>query len=98
MHIDHLIVSEQALLGGREGTYPIIRESLNENRVGVSANAVGMARAAALWKRLPSNVLRNPKAASHNPVARSSIASKTGARSPGEELMTCKTWVVAVSR
>ena len=29
-------------------------------------------------------------------VAFSSIASKTGARSPGEELMTCNTWAVAV--
>jgi alkylation response protein AidB-like acyl-CoA dehydrogenase len=46
VHIDDLLLPAKALLGGREGTYPIIRESLNENRVGVSANAVGMARAA----------------------------------------------------
>lgn len=46
VQIDDVIVPEASLLGGCEGTYPIIRESLNENRVGVSANAVGMARAA----------------------------------------------------
>jgi hypothetical protein len=39
-----------------------------------------------------------PKAASHNPSALSSIASNTGARSPGDELMTCKTSAVAVCR
>ena len=31
-----------------------------------------------------------PNAASHSRIAFSSIASNTGARSPGEELMTCK--------
>ena len=35
-------------------------------------------------------------AASHSRVAFSSIASNTGARSPGEELMTCNTSAVAV--
>lgn len=44
--IDNLFVPEEALLGGQEGTYPIILESLTENRVGVSANCLGMARAA----------------------------------------------------
>ena len=37
-----------------------------------------------------------PKAASHSRIAFSSIASNTGARSPGEELMTCNTSAVAV--
>jgi len=37
-----------------------------------------------------------PKLASHSRVAFSSIASNTGARSPGEELMTCNTSAVAV--
>ena len=37
-----------------------------------------------------------PKAASHRRIAFSSIASNTGARSPGEELMTRKTSAVAV--
>ena len=37
-----------------------------------------------------------PNTASHNRIALSSIASKTGARSPGEELMTCNTSAVAV--
>lgn len=44
--LDNAFVSEEALLGGREGTYKIILESLSENRVGISANAVGMARGA----------------------------------------------------
>ena len=44
--IDNLFVPDEALLGGEEGTYPIILESLTENRVGVSANCLGMARAA----------------------------------------------------
>ena len=46
IHFDDVVIPEEALLGGREGTYPVILESLNENRVGVSANAVGMARGA----------------------------------------------------
>ena len=36
------------------------------------------------------------EAASHSRIAFSSIASNTGARSPGEELMTCNTSAVAV--
>jgi butyryl-CoA dehydrogenase len=44
--IEDALVSEEALLGGREGTYSVILECLSENRVGVSANAVGMARGA----------------------------------------------------
>jgi butyryl-CoA dehydrogenase len=46
IHFDDVFVPDDALLGGREGTYPIILDSLTENRVGVSANAVGMARGA----------------------------------------------------
>jgi len=44
--IEDLFVPDDALLGGREGTYPVILESLTENRVGVSANCLGMAKAA----------------------------------------------------
>ena len=44
--IEDLFVPDDALLGGQEGTYPIILESLTENRVGVSANCLGMATAA----------------------------------------------------
>lgn len=44
--LNEVLVPDTALLGGREGTYPVILESLAENRVGVSANAVGMARGA----------------------------------------------------
>jgi len=46
IHFDNALVSEAALLGGREGTYPVILDCLSENRVGVAANALGMARAA----------------------------------------------------
>lgn len=46
IHIEDAFVPEDCLLGGREGTYPVILESLSENRVGVAANALGMARAA----------------------------------------------------
>jgi hypothetical protein len=44
--LDDAFIPDEALLGGSEGTYKIILESLSENRVGVSANAVGMARGA----------------------------------------------------
>lgn len=44
--LDDVFVAEECLLGGREGTYPVILESLVENRVGVAANCLGMARAA----------------------------------------------------
>lgn len=46
IHIADAFVPDEALLGGRLGTYPVILESLSENRVGVAANALGMARAA----------------------------------------------------
>ncbi len=46
IQFDDAFVPAEALLGGCEGTYPIILDSLTENRVGVSANAVGMARGA----------------------------------------------------
>ena len=46
IHIEDAFVPDEALLGGSEGTYPVILECLSENRVGVAANALGMARAA----------------------------------------------------
>ncbi len=46
IYIEDAFVPDDCLLGGRAGTYPVILESLSENRVGVSANALGMARAA----------------------------------------------------
>ncbi len=46
IHIEDAFVPDDCLLGGVEGTYPVIMESLSENRVGVAANALGMARAA----------------------------------------------------
>lgn len=46
IHIQDAFVPDECLLGHREGTYPVILECLSENRVGVAANALGMARAA----------------------------------------------------
>ena len=44
--LEDVFVPDDCLLGAREGTYPVILDSLVENRVGVSANCLGMARAA----------------------------------------------------
>lgn len=44
--IDGLFVADDALLAHREGTYPVILDSLAENRVGVAASSLGMARGA----------------------------------------------------
>lgn len=46
IHIEDAFVPDNCLLGEVEGTYPVIMECLSENRVGVAANALGMARAA----------------------------------------------------
>jgi alkylation response protein AidB-like acyl-CoA dehydrogenase len=46
LYLEDAFVPEDCLLGGREGTYPLILETLSENRVGVSANCLGMAQAA----------------------------------------------------
>jgi len=46
IHIEDAFIPDDCLLGGETGTYPIILESLSENRIGVAANAVGIARAA----------------------------------------------------
>ncbi|MBH67455.1 MAG: acyl-CoA dehydrogenase [Rhodospirillaceae bacterium] len=46
LYIDDLRVPKQALLGNREGNYPIILDSLTENRVGVAASVLGVAKGA----------------------------------------------------
>ncbi len=46
IQMDDVFVPDDCVLGDRLGTYPVILESLSENRVGVAANALGMARAA----------------------------------------------------
>ena len=46
IHIEEAFVPDDCLLGERTGTYPLLLECLSENRVGVAANALGMARAA----------------------------------------------------
>ncbi len=43
---DDVIVPDDCLLGGQEGSYGVILASLAENRVGVSANCLGLAQAA----------------------------------------------------
>lgn len=46
IHIEDAFVPDDRLLGGQVGSYGIVLESLSENRVGVSANCLGMARGA----------------------------------------------------
>lgn len=46
IYIEDAFVPDSCLLAGREGTYPVLLESLSENRVGVAANCVGIATAA----------------------------------------------------
>lgn len=46
IYIEDAFVPDDCLLGGEVGTYPVIIESLSENRIGVAANALGMAKAA----------------------------------------------------
>ena len=46
IYLEDVFVSDDCLLGGSEGTYPVILDSLSENRVGVAANCLGMARGA----------------------------------------------------
>ncbi|WP_119421511.1 acyl-CoA dehydrogenase family protein [Desertibaculum subflavum] len=46
IYLEDAFVPDDCLLGHREGTYPVILDSLSENRVGVAANCIGMARAA----------------------------------------------------
>jgi alkylation response protein AidB-like acyl-CoA dehydrogenase len=44
--MDDLFVPDDHVLGERKGTYPIILESLTENRVGVAASVLGVAKGA----------------------------------------------------
>lgn len=46
LYIEDAFVPDNCLLGERTGTYPLLIESLVENRVGVAANALGMAQGA----------------------------------------------------
>lgn len=46
IYIEDAFVPDDCLLGGEIGTYSIVRDSLSENRIGVSANCIGMARGA----------------------------------------------------
>lgn len=46
IYIEDAFVPDCCLLGEKEGTYGVIRESLSENRIGVAANCIGMARGA----------------------------------------------------
>ena len=44
VHFADAFVPDEALLGGKEGSYHLVMEALAENRIGVSANCLGMAR------------------------------------------------------
>ena len=66
---------------------------LHDTRQNASGTLIA-ARAARSARRRRCTAM--PKAASHSRIAFSSIASNTGARSPGEALMTCNTSAVAV--
>jgi alkylation response protein AidB-like acyl-CoA dehydrogenase len=46
LFIENVFVPDNCLLGARTGTYPTLLDSLSENRVGVAANCLGMAKAA----------------------------------------------------
>jgi len=46
IYVEDAFVPDDCLLGGRQGTYPVLLDSLSENRVGVAANCVGIARGA----------------------------------------------------
>lgn len=46
IHIEDAFVADDCLLGAEVGTYGVVLESLSENRIGVSANCLGMARGA----------------------------------------------------
>jgi hypothetical protein len=61
-----------------------------------SVKATGAPRTATARTRSPSATINSPNDASQRRIAFSSIVSNTGARSPGEELMTWSTSAVAV--
>jgi alkylation response protein AidB-like acyl-CoA dehydrogenase len=44
VHLADAFVPDEALLGMKEGSYNLVMEALVENRIGVSANCLGMAR------------------------------------------------------
>jgi alkylation response protein AidB-like acyl-CoA dehydrogenase len=44
VHFADAFVPDEALLGAKEGSYHLVMEALAENRIGVSANCLGMAR------------------------------------------------------
>jgi alkylation response protein AidB-like acyl-CoA dehydrogenase len=44
VHFADAFVPDEALLGMKEGSYHLVMEALAENRIGVSANCLGMAR------------------------------------------------------
>ena len=46
IYLEDVFIPDDCLLGDVEGTYPIILECLSENRVGVAANCLGMAKGA----------------------------------------------------
>ena len=65
--------------------------SLGGSRSRYALKSGGTLRERARRTTSPSETNKAPNAASHNRIAFSSIASNTGARSPGEALITCNT-------
>src|SRR5215469_3675368 len=96
------IVVDQAHIGNvdkrgprEQGSICGVWRTLNPRR-SCSAQSCGTPRIATPQKVSPSNRYSVPRVASQCVRAFSSIASKTGCSSPGEELMTCNTSAVAV--
>jgi alkylation response protein AidB-like acyl-CoA dehydrogenase len=71
IHLDDVFVPDDCLLGETQGTYPIILECLSENRVGVAANALGMARAAfdAALHYAEDRIVGNKRVGDHQAIA-----------------------------
>ncbi len=70
--LDDVFVPDDCLLGERLGTYPVLLDSLSENRVGVAANSLGMAKGAyeaalsyAAERVVAGKVIGNYQAVSH---------------------------------
>ena len=74
------------------------REPGGDSALAARKSSPGEPRVATNSNRSPCHLPSAPKAASQRRSARSSIASNTGARSPGDALMIPSTSVVAVRR
>ncbi|QRG09291.1 acyl-CoA dehydrogenase family protein [Xanthobacter dioxanivorans] len=71
IHISDAFVPDEALLGDSVGSYGIVLESLSENRVGVAANCLGMARGAfdAALSFAQTRIVRGKPILAHQAIA-----------------------------